>query len=68
MRFILLFYFIGHEGVQHLLYELFPKQHFNIMSKGGKLADVPSPNMLEMLNGKTNNAIFIPSKAIKGQQ
>lgn len=58
MRFILLFSFIGHKGVQHLDYELLSKQHFNIMSTGWKLADVTALNLLEMPDGKINTVIF----------
>lgn len=64
MRFILLFSFIGHEGVQHLDCELFPKQHFNNVKR---LANVPALDLLEMLDGKINIMIFSPSKAVKGQ-
>lgn len=49
-------------------YELFPKQCFNKMSTGWKLADVPAADLLEMLDGKINNVIFFSSKAIKGQR
>lgn len=71
MRFILLFSFFGHKGVQHLDDNLLPIQHFNRKSKGWKLADVPSLNLLEMLDGKneqTNIRFFLPYKAMKGRQ
>lgn len=65
VRFIVLFSFIGHLGVQHWDYELYPKQHFNILSKGWESAVVLFLNVLVMPERKTNNETFFSSKPIK---